>query len=306
MRPDLEMQWQLFADWSASWDRDPLHSTTAEVAEFLRTFPAATGTQAKRVRAIRLRYENAGIAFELPPVGQPRRSLWHDTVGLLDPRRTLAQLPKYRHPVGLIGRRDAFLIVLAGEAGLSRREIHQLRTSDITAMANRIEIGAWVPPVDKAPASCPRCAVTTWLQVLGPVWAGDRAAARDLLDVTRATPDEHDCEKPLDDAWAKADYPLLAFDVHGWAHLGGPLSKRSITAIVTPSRIYTGETEKAAYQRPTGGRFAESSPAEVYEAQDDFDRKVAAALLWSTQLLEEANALDATLNGGVHEGADGL
>jgi hypothetical protein len=298
MRPDLETQWRLFADWSASWGRAPLHSTTADVAEFLRTFPATIGTQAKRIRAVRLQYEKAGLTLGLPAVGQPRSSLWRAADGLLDPRGTLAQLPKYRHPVGLIGRRDAFLIVLAGEAGLSRRQIQQLRTGDITTTSGRIDLGGWAPPVDEVPASCPRCAVTRWLRILGPVWAGDRATARGLLDVTRATMDDHDCDVPLDDAWAKADYPILAFDVHGWAHLGGPLSERSITAIITPRRVASGQVEEIAYVRPTGGRFAASSAAEVYEAQDDFDRKVAAALLWSDQLLDEANEIVAISRGG--------
>jgi hypothetical protein len=298
MRADLETQWRLFADWSASWDRDPLTSTTENIAEFLRTFPATIGTQAKRIRAIRLRYQEVALALELPVVGQPRSSLWHDTDGLLDPRGALAQLPKYRHPVGLLGRRDGFLIVLAGAVGLSRRQIHELRTGDITVMAGKVHIGGWVPPVDEVPASCPRCAVTRWLRILGPVWAGDRATARGLLDVTRATLNDHDCDQPLDGTWAKADYPVLAFDVHGWAHLGGPLSERSITAIVTPSRVETGRVEEVAYRRPTGGRFADSTPAEVYDAQDEFDRKVAAALLRSTHLLDEANDIDKAINQG--------
>lgn len=55
MLPDLETHWRLFADWSESWDRDPLHSTTKNVAEFLAIFPATIGTQAKHIRAIRLR-----------------------------------------------------------------------------------------------------------------------------------------------------------------------------------------------------------------------------------------------------------
>lgn len=296
MRPDLETQWRLFADWSASWDRDPLQSTTEDVAEFLRAFPASIGTQGKRVRAIRLQYEAAGMSLELPTVWQPRSLLWRDTDGLLDVRGTLAQLPKYRHPVGLIGRRDAFLIVFAGESGLSRRQIHELRASDITFTAGRVDIGGWEPPVDETSSSCPRCAVTRWLRMLGPVWAGDRATARDLLDITRATPDQHDCDEPVDNIWAKADYPLLAFDVHGWANLGGPLSERSITAIVTHRRVDTGRVEEATYRRATGGRFADSTPAEVYEAQDDFDQKVAAALLRSTQLLDEAEDLDVTLH----------
>jgi hypothetical protein len=45
--------------------------------------------------------------------------------------KVLAAIPKYRYPVGLRGRRDAFLIVLLGVLHLTREQARAITPDDV-------------------------------------------------------------------------------------------------------------------------------------------------------------------------------
>jgi hypothetical protein len=295
-RAALDREWGLFCDWCSSWELDPIPATADTVGAFLAAFPAARSTQALRVRAIRHRHAAAGFVLDLPGLGAKPSVLWRtDDETLLDVAAAVGQLPRYRFPVGLRGRRDAFVLVAAGSAGLTREQIHRLTPDAITGVGDSILLAGQLVPWDEDPARCPRCAVVRWLRVLGPAWAGDRSRVRDILDVTRAIPDRHDCEDAVDPGWRRVEHLVVALDTHGWVRPGVGLSTRTITTLIAPHRSRTGFVEDTTVRELTGGRFAALSGDELYGEQDDVDARVAELLLRSADLIRDAETIDARL-----------
>lgn len=286
----LEDQWDLFEDWCASWNRDPMATTAEIVAQFLAAFSGALSTQGLRVRAIRRRYEQAGVPLDLTGIGRKPSVLWRDEARFIGVGEAIGQLPAFRFPVGLRGRRDAFVLLLA-EAGFTRRRIHDATPSQVTISTEEILVGEKQIQTSEDPGGCLRCAATRWLQILGPASAGDRAQVRDVLDVRNAVPGVHDCAARIDRGWLRAEHLVVSLDTHGWVRPGTGLSVRSISALVSPHRAPTGYREDTAYVAPTGGRYATLSGAELYGIQDAVDSKIAAALLQSAELLDEATRI---------------
>lgn len=297
----LGREWALFTDWCVSWELSSLPAEAGTVARFLDAVPGAVSTRAVRVRAIRHHHQAAGHRLEMPGLTRPPDTLWREDDGLLGVEQAIGQLPRFRFPAGLRGRRDGFILIAAGVAGLTRNQIHHLTPKDITLTGNShsnregVRVGGTLVGAGEDPRWCLRCGVTRWLRVLGPAWVGDRGQVRDLLDVTRADPDEHDCGVPVAGPWRQADQVVVGLDTHGWVRPGVGLSTRSISVLVGPHRVPTGFTEPAAVTPGTGGRFATVTQDELYTAQDDLDQKVAHALLTTQQLLSEAETLDGIL-----------
>jgi hypothetical protein len=209
----------------------------------------------------------------------------------------LAAIPKYRYPIGLRGRRDAFLIVLLGVLHLTREQARTITPADV-AMTTIIRTRGHVVPSSDDPASCAACAVTRWLRIVGPVWTGFRGDVIRLLDPTKGTLDRHDCEQPVPGEWRRAEQLLLPLDVHGWARTGVILSARSMTSIIPTRRAAAAdgpvaEAVGAIARQPS--RFDALTLQETYAEFGATEDAVDAALARLTAIWNDAQALDSDL-----------
>ncbi|QKS12730.1 hypothetical protein HUN58_15010 [Curtobacterium sp. Csp1] len=191
----LEAHWGRFVAWCEAAGHESLPATAATIEQFLTLFPGSASTQRLRRRAIRGHHLEAGLPDPIPVV---EARVWprpeapdQAAVG-----EVLAVIPKYRYPIGLRGRRDAFLIVLLGVLHLTREQARTITPADV-AVTSIIRIRGHVPPSTDDPVSCAACAVTRWLRVVGPAWTGFRGDVVRLLDPTKGNLDRHDCEQPL-------------------------------------------------------------------------------------------------------------
>ncbi|WIB34422.1 hypothetical protein [Curtobacterium sp. MCSS17_005] len=147
----LEAHWSRFEDWCAAWGRTALPATSDTVDEFLAHFGGSKSQQRLRRQAIDRHHAAAG---ESSPIAPPAvETVWHASDVLADVERALAEIPKYRHPAGLHGRRDAFLIVLTGYLRLSRNEARSVGIRDIET-TSILRIRGRVIPSSDDPASC--------------------------------------------------------------------------------------------------------------------------------------------------------
>ncbi|MCS6563653.1 hypothetical protein N8D74_17560 (plasmid) [Curtobacterium flaccumfaciens] len=293
----LEAHWGRFIAWCSATGHEPLPATAATIEQFLTQFPGAASTQRLRRRAIRAHHLAAGHLNPLPVIEDrvwPRPSLTDaeaDAVG-----EVLAAIPKYRYPIGLRGRRDAFLIVLLGVLRLTRQQAQAI-TADDVAVTSIVRIRGTVVPSADDPAACAACAVTRWLRIVGLVWAGFRGDVIGLLDPTKGNLDQHDCEQPLPGQWRRAEQLLLPLDVHGWARTGLTLSSRSMTSIISSRRAAAAahETDREAVgpvvRQPY--RFAQLTLQETYDELGAVDATADEILARITALWSDARALDA-------------
>ncbi|GGL91749.1 hypothetical protein GCM10009706_32910 [Curtobacterium citreum] len=230
----LEAHWGRFVAWCEAAGHASLPATAATIEQFLTLFPGSTSTERLRRRAIRAHHLAAGLLDPLPTVEArvwPRSEASDQSaVG-----EVLAAIPKYRYPIGLRGRRDAFLIVLLGVLHLTREQARAITPDDV-AVTSIIRIRGHVVPSSDDPVSCAACAVIRWLRIVGPVWTGFRGDVIRLLDPTKGDVDRHDCEQPVPGEWRRAEQLLLPLDIHGWSRTGVSLSGRSMTSITTSRR----------------------------------------------------------------------
>lgn len=291
----LDRHWDRFEAWCNAWGRDALPASPETVEEFLQLFPGSKSLQRLRRQAIADRHAAAGepspiVSAEVPTV-------WSDDEHLADVEGALAEIPKYRHPVGLRGRRDAFLIVLTGFLRLSREQARRVTVCDIEHSTSMVKILGRVIPSNDDPVTCMACAVSRWLRVVGNAYRGLRAETYRLLDSTRADLDVHDCGLRLEEPWRAAHELLLPLDTHGWARTGVPLSKRSITTIVPSRRRASGFVEDVAPHTRKPGRFDDLTEKQTYEAAGELEVKVAAAYAKSLEALAQAQRLGMELDG---------
>ncbi len=294
----LDREWDLFTEWCASWDLGPLPATPEIVERFLHDHPGAPSTRLQRVRAIRLRHEAAGVPFTLERNGPGPATLWRQDDTRLDVRAAIGQQPRYRFPVGVRGRRDAFLILLAGELGMTRTHIHGLGPDSVrldgdSTWVEKKRLG-WEPD----PRRCPACVARRWLQVVTVLLVDrDRAATRALLDIQGATPDEHDCQKPVEPGWQQVSHLVTAVDRWGWVPTDPSVSPRAITTIISPLRVPTERVEDLTYKKLEGGTFKDLTSAELAAKQDEVLDEVDALGLRIQQLVDEAGDVEAILRG---------
>ncbi|WP_220456649.1 hypothetical protein, partial [Curtobacterium sp. ME12] len=220
----LEAHWGRFVAWCIASGHESLPATAATIERFLTLFPGSASTQRLRRRAIRAHHLAVGYPDPMPTV---EARVWPRTEGPdhVAVGRVLAAIPKYRYPIGLRGRRDAFLTVLLGSLNLSREQARTITPADV-AVTSIVRIRGHVVPSADDPTSCAACAVTRWLRIVGPLWAGFRGDVIRLLDPTKGNLDRHDCEQPVAGDWRRAEQLLLPLDVHGWARTGVSLSGR--------------------------------------------------------------------------------
>lgn len=293
----LEAHWGRFVAWCEAAGHESLPATAATIEQFLALFPGAPSTQRLRRHVIRAHHLQAGLLDPIPTV---EARVWPrpeggDQAAVGD---VLAAMPKYRYPVGLRGRRDAFLIVLLGVLHLTREQARTITPADV-AVTSIIRIRGHVVPSSDDPVSCAACAVTRWLHIAGPVWTGFRGDVIRLLDPTRGNLDRHDCEQPVPGEWRRAEQLLLPLDVHGWARTGVALSGRSMTSIIPARRAAAadGSTPEEVLgtvaRRPS--RFDELTLQETYAELGDTDAAVDAALARVKALYDDATGLGRAL-----------
>ncbi len=290
----LEAHWDRFVAWCSTTGHEPLPAAPATVEQFLARFPGGASTQRLRRRAIRAHHLAAGLEDPIPTLQArvwPRQEAPdHATV-----ETVLAAMPKYRYPIGLRGRRDAFLIVLLGVLRLTRQQAQAI-TADDVAVTSIVRIRGTVVPSADDPAACAACAVTRWLRIVGPVWGGFRGDVIGVLDPTKGNLGQHDCEQSLPGQWRRAEQLLLPLDVHGWARTGVTLSSRSMTSIIPTRRAAAAhETDREVVGpmvRPPS-RFAQLTLQETYDELGDVDATADEILARITALWRDARALDA-------------
>lgn len=293
----LEAHWGRFVAWCDASGHESLPATAATIEQFLTLFPGAASTQRFRRNAIRMHHLAAGLPDPIPTV---EARVWPrpEATDQVAVGEVLAAIPKYRYPIGLRGRRDAFLIVLLGILHLTREQARTITPDDI-AVTSVIRIRGHVVASADDPAACAACAVTRWLRVVGPVWTGFRGDVIRLLDPTKGNLDRHDCEQPVSGEWRRAEQLLLPLDVYGWARTGVSLSGRSMTSIIPSRRAAAadGPTPKellgAVARQPS--RFDGLSLQETYSELGATDAAVDAALARIVAVWGDARALDIDL-----------
>ena len=286
--PQLERHWARFEAWCAASGREALPASPETVERSLALFPGSKSKQRLRRRAITVKHLDAGEPS--PIILVPPARVWKGSAVVADIEQALAEIPKYRHPVGLRGRRDAFLIVLVGFLQLSRQEARQLSPAAIE-LGSIVKICGRVIPSNDDPVTCLACAVTRWLRVAGNAYLGHRAETRGLLDPTKADLTKHDCGQPVTEQWRRATELLVPLDTYGWVRTGVPLSKRSITSIIPARRLTTGFAEEVGPHTRKPTQFDDLSATDTYRAAGDLEAKAEAAFVRSAEALAEARRL---------------
>ncbi|QKS12658.1 hypothetical protein [Curtobacterium sp. csp3] len=293
----LEAHWGRFVAWCDAAGRESLPATAATIEQFLTLFPGAVSTQRLRRRAIRAHHLAAGFPDPIP-TAEDRVWPGPEAPDQAAVGQVLAAIPKYRYPVGLRGRRDAFLTVLLGTLHLTREQARTITPDDI-AVTSIIRIRGHVVPSSDDPASCAACVVTRWLRIVGPVWTGFRGDVIRLLDPTKGNLDRHDCEQPVPGVWRRAEQLLLPLDVHGWARTGVTLSGRSMTSIVPRRRAAAQEELLPELVGPVArvpSRFDAMTLQETYVELGETDAAADAALARLQALYDDATGLGRALD----------
>ncbi|NQX12271.1 hypothetical protein HQQ80_11590 [Microbacteriaceae bacterium VKM Ac-2855] len=277
--------WQLYADWCDARDLETVPATGEQLAAYLREVPAAFSTSVARIRAIRIAHAFIAAPFPIPLSSPP--SAVRVGEGWAPVAQAIAAMPVTRYPVGLVSRRDAFILLLLDRLQLSRRRIRAVAITDVdvrqwTIAGVRLQ---WSEPA----VTCERCVLSRWLRVLGPAALGMRFSAAEALDPTRHS-DEHDCELPLDDGWIAAPTLLPAIDRYGWLDNHRPLSTRSISAITARRQDPTIDpADNYPQVRPRSPEPA-MSLRQVADAYDDLDERVTALLVLTHDLVIEMDS----------------
>ncbi|KQO98725.1 hypothetical protein [Leifsonia sp. Leaf264] len=292
MNLTLEREWSLFRDWCEATDIDAVPAGRTAVAAFMATFPAAPSTWRRRIQAIRGGLEEAGYSLDWakPAVA----SVFREGERWATARQAIAQLPTVRFPTGLRGRRDAWLVLLVGELGFTRREAQQITETDISLFPELTIRGRTVHRAED-PAECPRCAATRWLRVYGPAAFGFSNETKEILNPWGETPGVHDCSVGLDGVWRVAETRspvttmMPSVDVHGWLGTEAALSLTSISKIVHDAQRITSTREvvvRGPVRRYTADEQKQMSH-ELADELDDVNEQLDALFALTKQLLDD-------------------
>ncbi|MCC3299694.1 hypothetical protein [Arthrobacter caoxuetaonis] len=285
-------EWSLFQDWCSAADVVPMPATAETIAEFFREVPATGSTRNRQLQAIRRAHREAGLHLPLP-TPEPRTP-WRTGPGWLDLGTTLRRAPLSGWPSGLAARRDMFLVVLAGECGLSREGARSVAAGDVVQDA----CGSWSigrHPIPRTPdaGSCPSCAVARWMKVLE-IWdSRGRYSVREHVAGYR--PDgEHECLEPAVHEGISAHTLLPGIDKYGWLADWEPMTARSISAVLAyrqdAAQWPRDPAPFEAVDVPERTDFQRTSMQDLTEMLDDLDDMVSAALRASEAVMKEVAA----------------
>lgn len=290
----VDRDWDLFVDWCVATEVTALPATPEVVTQFLRAVPGRPTTARRRLRAIRTAHREARL--QLPIELPARATTVRAGEGWVTIDRALAQLPTLRHPIGLRGRRDGWLLVLIGVLGMTRREALAVRQHQIQLSPDIQIAGRPVPRADAAP-ECPSCAVTRWLRVVKPAALGRQATVKEMLDPHGVDDLAHDCDVPLDGSWRTVGAFALAVDRRGWVAGGQPISATTVSAIMRARQRPTGDPLRGFTWVPAAGPFKDATSAELAAAYDDVDRRLAELLERTEAAMAEGSELHGVVDG---------
>lgn len=286
-----QREWTLFTDWCSSMSVSSLPAASETVAQFLAAFPASMDAHGHRVRTIRRAHERAGVAFDIPSPPHTALQIGDEWAPLPE---ALSNLQPYQHPkyvpAAVRARRDGWLLVIIGFAGLTREEAQVVAETDVSLFPRLAVRGVDIPRAS-SPDECCACAVTRWLRVVYLASWGQRT---ELVETVSPGQDQtaHDCRVGLDGTWRKAKTLLPSINQYGHV-LAEPLSLRSITTIMKRRQRVRRDRDLGDQKIRTvaTGRFAQATPNELADAYDDVDQQLAAILLRSTQILQESDEM---------------
>jgi len=238
--------WDLFTTWCHAANHAPLPATADTVAQFLREMPAAVATWRRRVTAINATHRGHGHPepgkdeavrqlIRTPPTNPPP---------LIDPAlvaQAIRRLPTAGWPAGMFGRRDALLLTLRYQAGLSLGELVGLTTDRIRIVDGAVEIDLAPGRVvslgsEDDPAVCPSCVWRRWQIILNA--AAGYAAAWKLTEILTPPPDPNEDHLCTSDAPGRLVRPVPVFmPIDRWGSLPLPLRP---TTTRTASTLTTG------------------------------------------------------------------
>ncbi|WP_146083052.1 hypothetical protein [Rathayibacter sp. AY1E8] len=278
--------WQLYTDWCDAIGASPAPASLVQLGRFFAAVPTASSTAVARVCAIRAAHELLDEAFPVP-LTEPARPI-RVGAGWITPVEAVAAVPLTRYPAGLVGRRDAFLLLLLDQLHFTRHDAGSIAEADITLGGDMTIAGVLIRRSVEA-VSCWRCVVTRWLRVLGPAALGFRYTVREILDPALFT-DAHDCDIDVPEDWRVAPFLLPAIDQHGWLNPHGPLTTRAMSSI-TAIRQRAGQPLVDNHPRVRLEPSARRSLQDVADAYDDVDARLAALLLQTAMLLADNDDL---------------
>lgn len=258
-------------------------ATMEQLTAFFAAVPVAASTATARVSALRAAHRLTGAMFPVPPA--PPMSPVRAGEGWLTAEDAIAGMPVTRYPVGLVGRRDAFLLLLLGPLRLTYGDAQKVTAGSVEVGLDITVAGTVLPRAADA-ASCWRCVVTRWLRVFGPAALGFRYTVGEILDPTVFT-DAHDCDVvAVTDEWRVAPFLLPAIDRHGSLSPHRPLSSRTM-ATITARRQQAGQAP-AVNRAATVPRLADATRSlqEVADGYDDVD----ARLVVSVSIVQKPDA----------------
>lgn len=242
--------WELFGDWCSAVEAVPLPAGPATVLAFLDGCPATVAGQRRRVTAIDHHHRLAGLT---PPgadpgvqfaLGRPAPPEPADLTASLELR--LRHLPSHGWTVGLFGRRDRVLLILAA-AGITPVELATTPAAALTVHAGTTTLTR--VPVDGVsvaltlaaaadPQVCGPCACARWLKLLNLI--ADSVSHRRWRDALHAaapvTPGSpHLCLARTAPSTAAGVLPLLP-RIDQWGYLDltpQPVGPRSLHRLTT-------------------------------------------------------------------------
>lgn len=227
-------EWALYTDWCTARAIAALPTTVEAVIQFLTEVGGSDWSKRRRIQVIRRVHSDVGQKFEWPTTGE-RPHPWRHGPGWLTLTEALSDIPKAGWPIGFRGRRDGFLLVLAGQLRLQREEIRSVTKDQVQRHGDQWLIQGEEISTDDDPLKCPSCAVSRWLRCLGWAANGDRGEARKALMRLRRSDIEqhHDCADPVSDRWRDTWQLLPPIDPHGWMDEYAAISTRAISGIIT-------------------------------------------------------------------------
>lgn len=287
-RRSYKTDWEDFSEWCQRRSEPILPANPLTVAAYL-TWMAnildedgrpfyAPGTVSRRLSSINKAHQTHGLAKpgDHPDVAaviagirrKRARPAARKAPLLLDQLRwTVEAIDQTSWPAGVIGQRDAAILVIGMVGAFRRSEIAALRVIDVrrhpddglhvSLVRSKTDQEARgftkALPFGKNPTTCPPCAFARWVRILAA--AGDDRAA--LMRVVRETrPEAHVCREPLPELQAINPLSPLFRPVtkHGTItdrHVTGQtvndLLRRRVAAIELDSAEYGGHSLRAGF-----------------------------------------------------------
>lgn len=277
-----EAAWSLYRDWALATNRNPYLSSPADLEPFLRQNPCGPSIAKLRARAVSVR-----MGWVDEPSGEATHLAWPGANELLlSLPEALERIDPSGWPGGFRGRRDAFLLVLLGHVGLTRRQALDTRADGFewTPEGWQLQGDLIASNPSGSPATCLSCAVSRWFGVLGENDHWSSSSARTFIARSSQLL-THDCQSPLlhrpDSYWREAHVLLPAIDRHGMTSMPvhSPMSERAVTSVLSTRRArLTAPPAPAPLNEPLGTteqpdergqRFVEYSWDEMDQIIDD-------------------------------------